>query len=61
MRIAWPAVTELIEKVIVAKSFEMLQKSSTAAEAELVAADWQSPMKEKSMMEVPVSIGAPAV
>ena len=39
MRMACPAVTEDIEKLIVDKSDDMLQASNTAALAPLVAAD----------------------
>lgn len=51
-----PAVTEDMAKVIVDRSEEILQNSRTAALPKLVAADWQSPIKEKSIIEVPVTM-----
>lgn len=50
----WPAVTLLIENVMVDKSEEMVQNNKIAAELTAVAVDWQSPINEKSIKEVPV-------
>ena len=52
---AVPAVTEFIEKVMKSRSSEMVQKLSTAAALAPIAADWQSPIKVKSVKVVPVA------